>query len=174
MLIGSGLLVIRLLFGAAIAAHGAQKLFGIFGGYGLKGTGNFFEGLGFRPGVPFALAAGLSEFGGGVLLALGLFTPLAAAAVLSAMIVAMVSVHIKNGFFAMTNGIELAFLYAVVALGFGLSGPGPFSMDALLGLSFTPIIVLGSLLLSVAGAIATLAIRRPPAIAQSSAEKSAA
>lgn len=66
-----GILIIRVLFGAAIAAHGAQKLFGWFGGYGLKGTAGFFEQLGFRPGVLFAAAAGLSETGGGVLLALG-------------------------------------------------------------------------------------------------------
>src|SRR4051812_34834683 len=106
-----GILIIRVLFGVAIAAHGAQKLFGWFGGYGLKGTGGFFEQLGFRPGVAFAAAAGLSEFGGGFSLALGLFTPFGAAAVFSAMLVAGVSVHLKNGFFSMSNGIELPFLY---------------------------------------------------------------
>src|SRR5215813_9042331 len=117
-----GILIIRVLFGVAMAAHGSQKLFGWFGGYGLKGTGGFFEQLGFRPGVPFAAAAGLSEFGGGVLLALGLFTPFGAAAVLSAMLVAIVSVHLKNGFFAMSNGFELPFLYSVAALGLAFSG----------------------------------------------------
>src|SRR3984893_18244249 len=102
-----GILVIRVLFGAAIAAHGAQKLFGWFGGYGLKGSGGFFEGLGFHPGVAFAAAAGLGEFVGGLLLVIGLFTPLGAAAVLGTMIVAMISVHLKGGFFAATNGIEM-------------------------------------------------------------------
>src|SRR2546428_2987762 len=116
-----GILVIRVLVGIAIAAHGAQKVFGWFSGYGLKGTGGFFEGLGFRPGVAFAAAAGLSELGGGVLLTLGLFTPFGAAAVLAAMIVAIVSVHIKNGFFAMANGIELPYLYAASALGVAFS-----------------------------------------------------
>src|SRR5580693_4252107 len=105
MLVDTGILLIRGLFGIAIAAHGAQKVFGWFGGYGLKGTGGFFERLGFRPGVPFAAAAGLSEVGGGVLLTLGLFTPFGAAAVLAAMLVAIVSVHLKNGFFTMNNGI---------------------------------------------------------------------
>src|SRR5712692_9454495 len=145
MLFDVGILVIRVLFGVAIAAHGAQKIFGWFGGYGLKGTGGFFEGLGFRPGTAFAAAAGLSEFGGGILLTLGLFNSLGAAVVLAAMLVAMVSVHLKNGFFAMANGIELPFLYAVVALGVAFSGAGAFSFDALLGLTFLsePLLVEG-------------------------------
>jgi len=162
MLADTGILLIRGLFGIAIAAHGAQKVFGWFGGYGLKGTGGFFEGLGFRPGVAFAAAAGLSELGGGVLLTLGLFTPFGAAAVFAAMLVAMVSVHIKNGFFAMGNGIELPFLYAASALGVAFTGPGAFSLDALLGLTFLsePPLVEGALLLAGLGAAATLALRR--------------
>jgi len=157
-----GILVIRVLFGVAIAAHGAQKLFGWFGGYGLKGTGGFFEGLGFRPGVAFAAAAGVSEFGGGVSLALGFFTPFGAAAVLAAMLVAMVSVHVKNGFFAMGNGIELPFLYAVAAVGVAFSGAGIFSLDASLGLTFLrePYLVEGILVLAAIGAAVTLASRR--------------
>src|SRR3954464_14572500 len=110
-----GILIIRVSFGVAIAAHGAQKLFGAFGGYGLKGTGGFFETLGFRPGILFAALAGLSELGGGLLLVLGLLTPVGAVAVLAAMIVAIGSVHLKNGFFAANSGIEMPFLYAVVA-----------------------------------------------------------
>ena len=98
MSVDLGILLIRVLFGVAIAAHGAQKVFGWSGGYGLKRTGGFFETLGFRPGVAFAAAAGLSEFGGGILLTLGFFTPVGAAAVLAAMVVAIVSVHLKNGF----------------------------------------------------------------------------
>ena len=83
----SGLLIIRVFFGLAMAGHGAQKLFGWFGGYGIKQTGGFFESLGFRPGAAFATAAGLSEMGGGLLVTVGLFTPFGAAAVLSAMLV---------------------------------------------------------------------------------------
>ena len=157
-----GILVIRVLFGVAIAAHGAQKVFGWFGGYGLKGTGGFFEGLGFRPGVAFAAAAGLSELGGGILLTLGLFTPFGAAAVLAAMLVAIVSVHLKNGFFAMANGIELPYLYAASALGVAFSGAGAFSLDVLLGLTFlrAPYLVEGILVLAVIGAAVTLGLRR--------------
>jgi putative oxidoreductase len=161
-----GIVFIRILFGAALAAHGSQKLFGWFGGYGLKGTGGFFETLGFRPGRAFAAAAGLSEFAGGLSLALGLFTPFGAAAVLATMIVAMFSMHLKNGFFAMTNGVELPFLYAVAAAAVALAGPGSLSLDALLGLSFlTEDALVGAVLaLAVLGAAATLGLRRtaPP------------
>ncbi len=161
----TGILIIRLFFGLAIASHGAQKLFGWFGGYGLKGTGGFFESLGFRPGAAFAAAAGLSEMGGGLLIALGLFTPVGAVAVLSAMMVAMVSVHLKNGFFASNNGVELPSLFAVASLGLVFTGGGAFSLDRLLGLSFLghPYIVTGLLVLAFAGAAATLSMRRRPA-----------
>src|SRR5438132_6331830 len=154
MSVDLGILLIRVLFGVAIAAHGAQKVFGWFGGYGLKRTGGFFETLGFRPGVGFAAAAGLSELGGGVLLTLGLFTPFGAAAVLAAMLVAMVSVHLKNGFFAMGNGIELPFLYAVGAVGVAFAGAGAFSLDALFGLTFlsAPYLIEGVLVAAVIGA----------------------
>jgi len=163
MSVDLGILIIRVLFGAALAAHGAQKLFDWFGGYRLKGTGGFFEQLGFRPGVPFAAAAGLSEFGGGVLLTLGLFTPFGAAAVLSAMLVAIVSVHLKNGFFAMGNGFELPFLYAVAAFALAFTGPGAFSLDALLGLTSLSqrYLVAGVLVLAIVGSVVTLGSRRP-------------
>jgi putative oxidoreductase len=158
----TGILIIRILFGAAMAAHGSQKLFAWFGGHGLKGTGGFFEQLGFRPGVPFAAAAGLSEVAGGILLALGLFTPFGAAAVLSAMIVAIFSVHVRNGFFAMGNGIELPFLYAVAALALTFTGAGAFSLDSLFGLSFLsePVLVDTVILVALLGGRATLALRR--------------
>ena len=162
MSVDLGLLLVRVLFGAAIAAHGAQKLFGTFGGYGLKGTGGFFETLGFRPGVLFAALAGLGELAGGLLLALGLLTPVGAAAVLAAMIVAMVSVHLKNGFFADKNGIEIPFLYAAAALGVFVTGGGAYSLDALLDLRYfaDPATNFVLLALTLAGAGLTLALRR--------------
>ena len=158
-----GLLIFRVLFGGAIAAHGAQKLFGWFGGYGLKGTGGFFEQLGFKPGTAFAGAAGLSEFGGGLLLLFGFFTPVGAAVVLATMLVAAISVHIKNGFFAMTNGVEAPFLYAAAALGIAFTGSGTISLDALLGLTrlSQPAIVVTVLFISILGAGVSLAFRRP-------------
>src|SRR5947199_5776821 len=101
-----GLLLVRLVAGGLMAAHGSQKLFGWFGGYGLTGTGGFFEGLGFRPGRLFAAAAGASELMGGLLVALGLLGPVGPALVLSVMIVAAVTVH-WHGVFAASNGVEI-------------------------------------------------------------------
>jgi putative oxidoreductase len=120
-----------------------------------------FEMAGFRPGLPFAAAAGLTESGGGILVALGLLTPFGAAGILSTMIVAIMSMHVKYGFFAMNNGIELPFLYAIAALAIVFSGGGAFSLDGLLGLGFLhdAYIVTGVLVLAVFGAVATLSLR---------------
>src|ERR1700694_4873962 len=97
------LLLVRLIIGLGFAGHGAQKLFGWFGGYGIAGTGGFLEQLSFRPGATFALAAGLAEFLGGLLIALGLARPSGAMLVISAMVVAIVPVPPRNGFFAASN-----------------------------------------------------------------------
>src|SRR5437868_10602911 len=95
-LLDLGLLVVRVIFGLIFAAHGAQKLFGWFGGYGLAGTGGFMETLGFRPGKTFATAAALGEFFGGLLLLLGFLGPVGPALMISVMTVAMITVHRKN------------------------------------------------------------------------------
>ena len=131
----TGLLVLRLVVGLGLAAHGAQKLYGWFGGKGLNGTGRFLETLGFRPGRTFALAAGLAEVGGGLLTALGLFGPIGPALAIVIMVVAMVTVHIDNGFFVEQNGVERPLLYAAGAAAISLTGPGAHSLDAWLGLS---------------------------------------
>src|SRR5258706_2422741 len=110
-----GLIIIRLVCGPLMTAHGAKKLFGWFGGHGLAGTAGFFEMLGFRPGRMFAATAATAEFAGGLLIALGLFGPVGPALILSVMIVAAVSVHLKNGLFAMSNRIELALPYSAAA-----------------------------------------------------------
>jgi putative oxidoreductase len=161
--VSAGLLALRLVLGLGMAAHGAQKLFGWFGGYGLAGTGGFFEQqLGFRPGRLFALAAGLGEFGGGVLMALGLFGPVGPALVIAVMIVAMLTVHVGHGFFATKNGIELPLLFAAGAVTLALTGPGRFSLDALLGLEplITPRVVAAALAVGVLAGLANLAVRR--------------
>ena len=108
--LSTGLLVARLVLGLLLAAHGSQKLFGWFGGHGLAGTGGFLESLGFHPGRTFALAAGLAEVGGGLLLALGFLGPIGPALVVSVMLVAALTVHRSGGLFAMTNGVELPLL----------------------------------------------------------------
>jgi putative oxidoreductase len=162
----TGLLIARLVVGSLMAAHGAQKLFGWFGGYGVEGTGHFMEGLGFRPGRFFAAAAGFGELASGVLTALGLFGPVGPAWMLSVMIVAAVSVHWPHGLFAMSNGIELPLLYGTAATALALTGPGVYSVDALLGLTLAaPGLAWAALAIGVAGAFGTLATRRTPAVA---------
>src|SRR3954469_25330915 len=119
----AGLLIGRMVLGLLMAAHGAQKLFGWFGGYGLTGTGGFFESLGFRPGRTFAAAAGGTEFVGGLLTAAGLLGPVGPTLIVSVIIVAAVTVH-WHGVFAQANGVELPLLYASGAAALALTGPG--------------------------------------------------
>ena len=160
----AGLLIVRLVLGLGFAAHGAQKLFGWFGGHGLEGTGGFFEGLGFRPGKRFALLAGLGEVGGGLLLALGLFGPAGPALVVMVMTVAAVSVHVRNGFFASSNGIEIPLLYAAGVTAIAFAGPGAWSLDAWLGLEglWTAANAWIALAAAVVLAAGNLAMRRSP------------
>src|SRR5215210_2975452 len=130
-----GLLLTRVVIGLVMAAHGAQKLFGWFGGYGLSKTGEFFAHLGFRPGRAFAAVASVTEITSGLLVALGLLGPIGPALMISVMIVAMITVHWEHGLFAGNNGIEVPLLYATVALGLGLIGYGSYSLDAWLGIA---------------------------------------
>ncbi|MDX3753938.1 DoxX family protein [Streptomyces mirabilis] len=127
-----GLLLLRLGTGGVLAAHGAQKLFGWFGGGGLEGTGTAMEAMGYLPGKASATAAGLAEAGGGTLLALGLATPAAGAAAAGAMVGAA-AVHLPNGFFAMNGGYEHAASLALTAAGLAVAGPGRLSLDHALG-----------------------------------------
>lgn len=158
-----GLLVARLVLGSLMAAHGAQKLFGWFGGWGLAGTGGFLESLGFRPGRVFAAVAGLTELASGLLVALGLLGPVGPALMVSVMMVAAVTVHGRNGLFATANGIELPLLYGAVALALGLTGAGAYSLDGGLGLDtlFTPASTAIVLALGALAGVANLALRRP-------------
>jgi putative oxidoreductase len=127
-----GLLALRVGVGGTLVAHGAQKLFGWFGGAGLEQTGKMFEQLGFRPGQANAIAAGLGEAGGGALLAVGLGTPGAGAAVAGTMIVAS-SMHVDNGFFSTKGGFEFPAVLGWSAAALALAGPGTLSLDHVLG-----------------------------------------
>jgi putative oxidoreductase len=124
-----GLLLIRIVFGLTLAAHGAQKLLGWFGGGGPRGTAAMFEKLGFRQSLAMAVLAGLAELGGGLSLALGLLTPLGAFALLVVMLIAIAAVHWEKGFWSTAGGYEfnLAIMAAAVAL--AATGPGRFSLD---------------------------------------------
>jgi putative oxidoreductase len=124
-----GLLIIRLVLGLTIAAHGTQKLFGWFGGYGPKGTGGFFESIGIKPGVAMAVFAGLAELIGGLLFAAGLWTEVGAALIVITMLVALFKVHIKNGFWSTAGGYEFNLLLIAVALGVAFIGAGDYSID---------------------------------------------
>jgi putative oxidoreductase len=156
----AGLLLARVVLGLLMAAHGSQKLFGWFGGYGLAGTGGFFESLGFRPGRLFAMAAGFTETAGGLLLALGLLGPLGPAMIISVMVVAMATVHWQHGVFAQNNGVEVPLLYGAGAAAIALIGNGAYSLDAALGLSWPAEVIWIALGLGILGGFANLAIRK--------------
>lgn len=170
-----GLMMLRFTVGAALAAHGAQKVFGWFGGYGPDATGQFMEALGFRPGRRHALAAGYAELLGGLLLAIGLVTPLAAAVIVSVMLVAAATVHWKNGFFVTNGGIEFNVILGVAALSLAFTGPGAWSVDHALG--FAPSGALwgvGAALVAIVGALGQLAQRHLPAVERSAHSASGA
>ena len=129
---GYSTLALRIPIGIIFMAHGAQKLFGWFGGYGLEGTGGWMESIGLAPGFIMALMAGSAEFFGGLFILLGLLTRPAALALSFTMVVAIFSVHFTNGLFMSNNGYEfgLALLAACVSLAF--SGAGKLAVDNVL------------------------------------------
>jgi putative oxidoreductase len=126
-----GRLLVRLAIGGTFIVHGTQKLFGWFGGYGPDGTGQFFEGLGLRPGRRNAIAAGATEAGGGALIALGLATPLAASGLTAVMITALRTAIWKEGIKPATGEFEV--VLAASALALAETGPGALSLDSALG-----------------------------------------
>ncbi len=132
-LTGRGDALVRVAAGAFLIPHGAQKLFGAFGGYGLEATGQFFQTqLGFANGYIAALGTGSVELFGGLLLALGLFTRLAAGSI-AVMLAVAATMHIGAGFFWNNGGWEYPVLWAVVALMFVVRGGGQYSLDRLIG-----------------------------------------
>ena len=128
-----GMILLRVVAGLALAAHGSQKLFGSFGGSGPAGTRKFFVGLGFRTPLAMAFIAGLSELGGGLLFAFGLVTPFAALAITVVMLNAIATVHWKKGFFNSAGGFEYNLLIVATALAVTSAGPGRFSLDHAFG-----------------------------------------
>jgi putative oxidoreductase len=130
MAIDIGLLILRLVVGLSFMAHGAQKLFGWFGGYGPKGTGGWMESVGIKPGVAIAVLSGLMELVGGLLLAAGFLTVLGAALITLTMLGAIVKVHGRNGYWSTANGYEYNLLLIAVAVALALTGAGAYSLDA--------------------------------------------
>jgi putative oxidoreductase len=128
-----GMVLLRVVAGLTLAAHGSQKLFGSFGGSGTAGTRNFFAGLGFRTPLAMAFIAGISELGGGLLFAFGLVTPFAALALTLVMLNAIGTVHWKKGFFNSAGGYEYNVLIIATAVAVTAAGPGRFSLDHAFG-----------------------------------------
>jgi len=125
--------VVRVTLGMIFFAHGSQKVFGWFGGYGIAGTAGFLETLGLKPGKPMAVLSAAAELGGGALVLLGLFTSLGALLIAGVMAVAILTVHLKKGFWVSNGGYEynLTIIAAVIAL--ASTGPGAYTIEALLG-----------------------------------------
>ncbi|MEO9170274.1 MAG: DoxX family protein [Candidatus Baltobacteraceae bacterium] len=149
-------LLIRLLLGAAIAAHGSQKLFGWFGGPGLTGAAGFFEQLGFRPGRLFVFGAAGGEIAGGVLTALGIGGALGPAIIVMVMLVAILAVHVRAGFFAQAGGWELSAFYISNAVAVAFAGSGAYSLDRVLGLNILDSPTQVTIALAVAAVLALL------------------
>lgn len=158
-----GLFILRSTLGTLLAGHGAQKLFGWFGGYGLQGTAGWLESMGLRPGRPWALLAGLSEFGGGVLTLLGFLNPLGPLGIIGSMGMATAKVHWGKPIWVTSGGAELPVTNIAIALSLGLAGPGRLSLDNALGLRLPRRLVLvpGLLLAAVGVAVGLIVSTRP-------------
>ena len=131
------LLVIRIVIGLLLVGHGAQKLFGVLGGPGLKGTADMFDAIGLRPGHLHARAAGTAEIVGGTLLALGLLTPVGAALVIAVMVAAIVTVHVPKGIWNSVGGYEYHLVLIAGAFALAGVGPGDWSLDEALRIDWS-------------------------------------
>ena len=166
MLLSLGLLVLRLVVGLTLAGHGAQKLFGWWGGPGIGGWTKAVTSLRMRPAVPIAWLAALAEFGGGLLLAVGLLSPVGSLAVVGTMLVAIATVHWPNGFWNTNRGFEFNLTLIAGAVALGLTGPGTYSVDQAIGLGLPePLTFLIGVVAVIVGVAGMLAFRSPKAAA---------
>jgi putative oxidoreductase len=167
MLLSLGLLVLRLIVGLTLAAHGAQKVFGWWGGPGINAWTAGVAKMRIRPAVPFAWLAALAELGGGLLFALGFLSPLGSLAIIATMLVAIATVHWPNGFWNAKRGYEFNLSLIAAAVAIGLGGPGTYSVDQAIGLNLPePITFLVGVVVVVLGVAGMLALRTPKAAEQ--------
>ncbi|HLQ27874.1 MAG TPA: DoxX family protein [Ktedonobacteraceae bacterium] len=172
--LGLGLLILRLVAGLTLAAHGAQKLFGWFGGPGFTKMEQGLQTQGFKPAWLWTCLVILGEFGGGLSLAFGFLTPLGAAGASAAMLMAIFKSHWKNGFWNSKRGLEFPLSLLAISVAIGLIGPGSYSLDALFGIALPDTLVYGvlavaAILVDVIGLI----ISRPTAAAPAGARPNA-
>jgi putative oxidoreductase len=167
MLLGLGLVLLRLVVGLTLAAHGAQKIFGWWGGPGIRAWTEGVTRLRIRPPVPFAWLAALAELGGGLMFALGFLSPLGSLAITGTMLVAIATVHWRNGFWNTNRGYEFNLTLIASAIAVGLAGPGTYSLDQALGIHFPePLTLLVGLVAVVLGVAAMLLFRNPKTAAE--------
>jgi len=166
-MVALGILILRLVIGLTLAAHGAQKLFGWFGGPGMNGWTGAMNHMRIRPATPWAWMSALAELGGGLGLAVGLLTPLPSLAIAGSMLVAIALVHWPRGFFVTKGGYEfnLAILAGVAAV--ALTGAGAYSLDAALRIHLPePVTLIVGTILLLAGVAVALATRAPEPAAE--------
>jgi putative oxidoreductase len=174
MALALGLLIARVVIGLTLAAHGAQKLLGWWGGSGFKKQISGMKNQGYKPAWLWAFFVCLGEVGGGLSLAFGLLTPLGAAGIVGAMVMAIVKVHWKQGFWNGKRGIEFPLALLAVAVEFGIAGPGDYSLDALLKLNWPGALIFGvlavvAIIVDVIGILMTRQATPAPAPAPTSA-----
>jgi putative oxidoreductase len=166
MAISLGLLILRVVAGLVLAAHGAQKLFGWFGGNGFSGTQGMMNALGFKPTWLWALLSGLGEFGGGLLLALGLLTPIGSIGIVGGMLMAIMKVHWSKGFWNSVGGLEFPLTLLLIGLVVGITGPGTYALDAAIGFTLPVWLFIVGLVLAVIVDVVGLVISRQQVIEQ--------
>ncbi len=154
VLLNLGLLILRLVLGLSFMGHGSQKLFGLFGGGGMTGTTGMMAHMGLRAPQFWAVVVALSEFGGGLLIVLGLLDPLGPLAIIGVMLVAILRVHGPKGFWNSKGGFEFNLINIAAALTLALTGYGAYSLDAVLGTALPePVVLLVGLVVVILGVL---------------------
>jgi len=162
-----GLLILRVVLGLTLAAHGSQKVFGWFGGSGMAGWTGLVQKLRMRPALAWAWVAALSELAGGLLVALGFLFPLGSLMIFGAMLVAIALVHWPNGFWNTKRGYEFNLLIIAASAALALTGPGAYSLDQILRTDLPePLTLIAGAIAVVAGVVVSLATRAPVAVAE--------